>query len=299
MCADDGDSTEKSNDFQCPESSGAKALQACTAVVFDFLQSKGLFAAERALRTELEVNDREMRLCTRTNTLISRNLWQSKIERMLDVKLPKIDGGAEGVSPDMAVLLSEISCNPVQGGATPTIWHHTTIEQSSDPDASRRSTPSRRLGVRLHNLNPASNAEEGLALRRQRTRSAQQSCVVFREGLPMSEAQAQEVETLALPLLYNPYIRGLEDSPELALDEDTLIAGRYRVAAMIGKGSFSRVVQCYDHKAGHSVSVKVLHNDKDCIDQGIGEIRLLSLLAQRDPTGEVASSMAPTPLTYA
>ena len=103
----------------------------------------------------------------------------------------------------------------------------------------------------------------------------------------MSEAQAQEVETLALPILYNPYIRGLEDSPELALDDSTLIAGRYRVAALIGKGSFSRVVQCYDHKAGRSVSVKVLHNDKDCIDQGIGEIRLLSLLAQRDPAGEV------------
>ena len=63
----------------------------------------------------------------------------------------------------------------------------------------------------------------------------------------------------------------------MALDENTVIAGRYCVGALIGKGSFSRVVQCYDQKAGRSVSVKVLHNDKDCVDQGIGEVRLFTL----------------------
>ena len=46
-------------------------------------------------------------------------------------------------------------------------------------------------------------------------------------------------------------------------------------------------MQCYDRVADRSVSVKVLHNDKDCIDQGMGEIRLLSLLAKRDPAAEV------------
>ena len=40
-------------------------------------------------------------------------------------------------------------------------------------------------------------------------------------------------------------------------------------------------------QADRSVSVKVLHNDKDCVDQGLGEVRLLTLLAERDPTGEV------------
>ena len=67
----------------------------------------------------------------------------------------------------------------------------------------------------------------------------------------------------------------------------TVIAGRYRVVASIGKGSFSRVVQCHDQKDNRSVSVKVLHNDKDCIDQGIGEIRLLTLLSERDDSGEI------------
>ena len=73
----------------------------------------------------------------------------------------------------------------------------------------------------------------------------------------MTTVQAQEVESLPLPLLFNPHIRGLEDSPELVLDQSTLIAGRYRVVALIGKGSFSRVVQCLDMQEKMMVSVKV------------------------------------------
>ena len=83
------------------------------------------------------------------------------------------------------------------------------------------------------------------------------------------------------------YIRGLEDSPELVIDKGTLLAGRYRVVALIGKGSFSRVVQCYDEHDCRSVSVKILHNDKDCVDQGIGEVRILQLLTGRDCQEEV------------
>lgn len=33
------------------------------------------------------------------------------------------------------------------------------------------------------------------------------------------------------------------------------------------------------------VGIKVLRNDKDCFDQGMGEIRLLSMLEQSDPDG--------------
>ena len=61
-------------------------MQSCAAVVFDFLQSKGLFAAERALRTELEVNFQREASYRR---LLSRNLWNSQIEKMLNVKLPR------------------------------------------------------------------------------------------------------------------------------------------------------------------------------------------------------------------
>ena len=255
------------------------ALSACTAVVFDFLQSKGLFAAERALRTELEVNSRKTHVHV-------RNLWQSQIERLLNVRLTRPDPALDNISAE-CMRRRQLDMSPMSSGATPTSWHYAALDHASEADASSCSTPSRRLGVRLHDLNPTANAQEGIALRRQRSRSAQQTCVVFREGLPLSDAAATAVEMLPLPLLYNPHIRGLEDSPELALHENTVIAGRYRVTALIGKGSFSRVVQCYDRRASRSVSVKVLHNDKDCVDQGIGEVRLLTLLAQRDPLGEV------------
>ena len=257
-------------------------LQACTSVILDFLQSKGLFAAERALRTELEVNyQRELS----TRRVMTRNLWHSRLEQVLNVKLPKTTDGGEGDSPEMAVMLSQIGTIPTPSGNTPTNWGKHLCED--DVGASSRSTPSRRLGVRLHQLHPSLGEEEGAALRKQRTRSAQQSCVVFREGQPMSEAEAAQIETLMLPLLYNPHIRGLEDSPELNLEESVVIASRYRVKDLIGKGSFSRVVQCYDEKHGRSVSVKCLHNDKDCVDQGVGEVRLLTLLKDKDPLGEV------------
>ena len=260
------------------------SLQSCASIILDFLQSKGLFAAERALRTELDAN--YLRQAS-FNEVLSRNLWQSQIELMLNVKVPRL--GEDDRSPEMLTLLSQLDSIHMSSGSTPTIWHYPLNTDHGDAGSSCRSTPSRRLGVRLHQLNPAVNSEETALLRKQRNRSAQQSCVVFREGIPLTEAQSREVQTLLLPLLYNPHIRGLEDSPELILDENTVIAGRYRIVALIGKGSFSRVVQCYDLKAGRSVSVKVLHNDKDCIDQGIGEIRLLSLIAKRDPNGEVRS----------
>ena len=66
----------------------------------------------------------------------------------------------------------------------------------------------------------------------------------------------------------------------------TIIAQRYRVVASIGKGSFSRVVQCLDLHEKMMVSVKVLRNDKDCMDQGLGEVRLLALIGQHDARGE-------------
>ena len=34
------------------------------------------------------------------------------------------------------------------------------------------------------------------------------------------------------------------------------------------------------------VSVKVLRNDKDCLDAGLGEVRVLALVGRRDPRGE-------------
>ena len=64
-----------------------------------------------------------------------------------------------------------------------------------------------------------------------------------------------------------------------------MLVERYRVVAVIGKGSFSRVVQAFDLQLKVMVGIKVLKNEKDCFDQGLGEIRILALLAQSDPSG--------------
>ena len=61
----------------------------------------------------------------------------------------------------------------------------------------------------------------------------------------------------------------------------TIIAQRYRVVASIGKGSFSRVVQCLDLHEKMMVSVKVLRNDKDCMDQGLMRAPRLDRAARR------------------
>ena len=82
-------------------------------------------------------------------------------------------------------------------------------------------------------------------------------------------------------------MNGLEDARELSLPVGTTLVGRYRVVAAIGKGSFSRVFQCFDLRLKIMVSVKVLRNDKDCLDAGLGEVKMLTLLATRDPNKEM------------
>ena len=54
-----------------------------------------------------------------------------------------------------------------------------------------------------------------------------------------------------------------------------------------GKGSFSSFYQCFDsHSSGRRwVGIKILKNDKDCVDTGIAEVRVLSLLKRQDPDG--------------
>ena len=88
---------------------------------------------------------------------------------------------------------------------------------------------------------------------------------------------------ISLPLVYNPLRNALEEVSELSIEIDAIIVGRYKVMAMIGKGTFSRVFQCLDLKLDRLVSIKVIRNDKDCFDAGLGELRVLSLLSKQDP----------------
>ena len=71
---------------------------------------------------------------------------------------------------------------------------------------------------------------------------------------------------------------GPEDEIDLSITIGSTIAGRYRVVEQMGKGTFSRVFECYDQKHDRRVAIKVMRNDKACFDTGLGEIRVHSLL---------------------
>ena len=58
-------------------------MEAAAEVILEFLQSKCLLSAERALRTELEL------VLQREDALLARNLWTSRLEELLNTELPR------------------------------------------------------------------------------------------------------------------------------------------------------------------------------------------------------------------
>jgi len=254
-------------------------LQQCALVILDFLQSKCLFAVERALRLELEM-DANCKISDNSSSVERRNLWTSKLENLLDAVIP---------------LPSPISEQQPTGAIrdlTPTTARPAALDQAEENIAAgscaqiMRNAPSSKQKKRpkLFELKPSLNREDNDAARRRRSRDPM-SRVVFHE--PPEPPGRQGLVRISLPVLYNPDCNGLEDDAELGLDVGTVLIDRYRIVSHIGKGSFSRVVQAYDLKEKLMVGIKVLRNDKDCFDQGVGEIRLLSLLAQSDTEGSM------------
>jgi hypothetical protein len=110
--------------------------------------------------------------------------------------------------------------------------------------------------ARLAELSAFSVADERV-LRKYFGKGTPQTRVVFHDAPPMSTSDQSSLAHLALPILYNPSVNGLEDARELPVEVGTLLIGRYRVVAVIGKGSFSRVFQCLDLRHKTMVSVKV------------------------------------------
>lgn len=264
--------------------SSTEQLDTCTAAVLEFLQSKCLFAAERALRTELELETSRG-----AESMLTRNLWTSKLEAVLGAEVPRPPDEPKAaeirdltpVEPLDATAMGS-SLDPNEGelaaGACASAFEQPASKGASGSDK----RPPR---LRLFEIF-ACKPEESEKLRRQRGQTQGPTRVIFRDGVHMSAEESNDLAHVSLPLLYNPSVNGLEDSSELPLAVGVVIAQRYRVVAFIGKGSFSRVVQCLDLFNKKMVSVKVLRNDKDCLDQGLGEVRLLALIARNREQSE-------------
>ncbi len=65
-----------------------------------------------------------------------------------------------------------------------------------------------------------------------------------------------------------------------------MIADRYTIVDYLGSGVFSRAVQCSENESGRMVCIKIIRNNKDFLDQSLGEIKLLRYLNENDPNDE-------------
>ena len=68
------------------------------------------------------------------------------------------------------------------------------------------------------------------------------------------------------------------DSNYIVRQQEQLCDGRYVVEQSLGKGSFGRVIQCRDMKAGRSVAVKIIKSKRAFYKQAQVEIRILQSL---------------------
>ena len=250
-------------------------LAEVVSLMLDFLASKSLVASERALRNELQLlihsteNSRDQSANWK-KTVRAHNVYTSDLERRLQITIP-INKGA----PDSPI----VDNTPVQAACSP------VRADEDEPRLPEKITGGRVAKVAMFSHTRVS-AEKEMRLRSRRGSGVPQQRVVFHDPKERDEAAVNTLAHVSLPLLYNPLVNGLEVSCEVALPVGSDIAGRYRVTANIGRGSFSKVYQCHDRHTERMVSVKVLRNDKDCFDAGLGEVRVLSLITQRDPLGQ-------------
>ena len=76
---------------------------------------------------------------------------------------------------------------------------------------------------------------------------------------------------------------GFEQSKDFMIGQGDVIVNRYRVVEGIGRAAFSKTVRAQDLQTNTPVCLKILNNNKDCVDQGLDEIKLLRLLNDQDP----------------
>jgi hypothetical protein len=285
-------------------------LAEVVGLMLDFLVSKSLVASERTLRNELQMlvqsstaNCDPPQATAKWKKMVrAHNVYTSELERRLGMTIPLQTSTERPPAPVFDVTPTEAAVSADDDGDSP--------ERIPPPPAATT------LKEPLFKRTPVSMDEES-KLRQRRGVGTPQQRVMFHDPIEMPASVAETLAHIALPLLYNPHINGLEDQPELSLPVGGVIASRYRVAANIGKGSFSKVyqvgtpppaggscvravsrcgqprararslcAQCHDLHTRRMVSVKVLRNDKDCLDAGLGEVRVLALIARQDAHGE-------------
>ncbi|KAK6786460.1 hypothetical protein RDI58_014985 [Solanum bulbocastanum] len=95
-----------------------------------------------------------------------------------------------------------------------------------------------------------------------------------------------EFEVFNLRIIHRKNRTGFEESKDLPIVLNSIIAGRYYVTEYLGSAAFSKVIQAHDMHTGVDVCLKIIKNDKDFFDQSLDEIKLLKLVNKNDPCDE-------------
>lgn len=118
--------------------------------------------------------------------------------------------------------------------------------------------------------------------------AAKQLSEVEKEAVAEREKHAYgNYSVFNMKVIYNPNKTGFEESAEYPMKTNQVIAGRYQILDYIGSAAFSHAVQCLDLITGDLCCAKIIKNNKDFLDQGMDEIKLLKLINR---SGDVHSN---------
>ena len=120
--------------------------------------------------------------------------------------------------------------------------------------------------------------EEREARRRERDQRESESASGSRQQHHYGESTGAAIT--AVPRAPSSPVNAFDDrdSNYIVRQQEQLCDGRYVVEQSLGKGSFGRVIQCRDMKAGRSVAVKIIKSKRAFYKQAQVEIRVLQSL---------------------
>jgi hypothetical protein len=97
------------------------------------------------------------------------------------------------------------------------------------------------------------------------------------------------LQTLMVPVCYDARKTGQEKTRDYPIIIGDFIAERYQIERTIASTNFSTVVQCFDTSLERNVCIKIIHNQKETLDQGLDEIKVMRLLEGKCLDGDLGT----------
>ena len=230
---------------------GMAELDAVTDLILDYLKSKSLFETQSALQVELALLQEAT--IAKGDLMPSTNLYVSELERRLGTDpLPTGVQSSQSPTPIANNTLTSVMAKvPEQLDAT-----SADEERCDDNGAPEPPAPQKR--IRLYTFHKfASSHDEGMLRDRFDCSSTDSGGVVCHDRPVMPREDAASLAHLSLPVVYNPNVSSREDDSELTLEVGSVVIGRYKIVALLGKGTFACVYQCLDMLSNSMVAIKV------------------------------------------